>query len=357
MSGLIARWALRTMENQGKTHNVSHYISFDAPHKGANIPPGLVDMYRSLPNMGPSWWIAGIISLFSRELRNTLTAIDSPAARQLLLHNLPGGAPHPEFVRLQNDMRTLGYPQQCRNVAVVNGDRQNVSPNSRQLTATNTRLSPGDKIFNENYYYVVANLLIDVYTNKINQENGKIMALATFGTLTFPSYQESYLRANRNKDLTPGGHDRSLALEEYRKRGNYNYGFYFSFVPLFSSVDYSGSLASDQDQYIDATANPGGVQLTPAIVTNGLTPFAQIYGDNFNSEHPVAGISTWNNVARYEFNIDPVTTACGPPPTPFFGGTEQLCNFSVEILGEPTPIPVAGFGINAPGLNGSFTNV
>lgn len=41
MGGLVARVALRQMENDGQAHHTSHYISFDSPHNGANVPLGL----------------------------------------------------------------------------------------------------------------------------------------------------------------------------------------------------------------------------------------------------------------------------------------------------------------------------
>ncbi len=45
MSGLIARYALRTMENNGQPHHVGHFISFDSPHQGANLPVGILELY------------------------------------------------------------------------------------------------------------------------------------------------------------------------------------------------------------------------------------------------------------------------------------------------------------------------
>lgn len=40
MGGLVARYALRTMENDNKPHQVSTYVSHDSPHLGANVPLG-----------------------------------------------------------------------------------------------------------------------------------------------------------------------------------------------------------------------------------------------------------------------------------------------------------------------------
>ena len=42
MGGLIARYALKTMENRSEKHEVGTYISYDAPHLGAHIPLGVL---------------------------------------------------------------------------------------------------------------------------------------------------------------------------------------------------------------------------------------------------------------------------------------------------------------------------
>lgn len=42
MGGLIARYALKTMENNKTPHGVGTYVSYDSPHLGANVPQGLL---------------------------------------------------------------------------------------------------------------------------------------------------------------------------------------------------------------------------------------------------------------------------------------------------------------------------
>jgi triacylglycerol esterase/lipase EstA (alpha/beta hydrolase family) len=44
MSGLVARWALRQMENEGISHQVKLMICYDTPHQGANVPGGLTQL-------------------------------------------------------------------------------------------------------------------------------------------------------------------------------------------------------------------------------------------------------------------------------------------------------------------------
>jgi triacylglycerol esterase/lipase EstA (alpha/beta hydrolase family) len=51
MGGLVARYALKNMEQQGKVHDVCKYISINTPHKGANIPIGLQALVRYIQNL------------------------------------------------------------------------------------------------------------------------------------------------------------------------------------------------------------------------------------------------------------------------------------------------------------------
>lgn len=96
MGGLISRYTLKWMENNGKNTNTRLWISFDSPHKGANIAIG--DQH--------------FLNFFAEKANNKGAKdardrqINSPAAKQMLLHhyladlasgtrnNLPAGAPN-----------------------------------------------------------------------------------------------------------------------------------------------------------------------------------------------------------------------------------------------------------------------
>jgi len=49
--GLVARYALRKMEIEGKNHQTCKYISIDSPHKGANVPVGVQALVRHIENL------------------------------------------------------------------------------------------------------------------------------------------------------------------------------------------------------------------------------------------------------------------------------------------------------------------
>jgi len=129
MGGLISRYALSYMEQNGLEHETRLWLSFDAPHLGANVPIGFQHLLNYIA-YGP----LGDVTF--QELVDGL--LRNPAARQMLLdhvdgHLLPGdpvefdptivlptGAPNFR-TDFQDELDALGYPQNTRNIAISNG--------------------------------------------------------------------------------------------------------------------------------------------------------------------------------------------------------------------------------------------
>lgn len=149
MGGLISRYALRYMEQNTLTHDTRLYISFDSPHLGANVPIGLQYMFNALangpaPNAAAQAAIAGLL--------------DSPAAKQMLIDHysahlqvgslyvqdpsltLPAGAPNFRDA-FQSELETLGFPQNIRNVSMINGSKDGILTGSPGANFINTTLN------------------------------------------------------------------------------------------------------------------------------------------------------------------------------------------------------------------------
>jgi len=127
MGGLITRYALTYMEQESLDHQTGIWVSFDSPQRGANVPISF--QYA--------------INYFAEYLDNVDMAslrdvqLNSPAAKQMLLDHysshLESGDPYLQDNSIQlptpNSYRTtflatmdvLGFPQQTRNLALVNG--------------------------------------------------------------------------------------------------------------------------------------------------------------------------------------------------------------------------------------------
>lgn len=129
MGGLISRYALRYMEMNNLNHDTRLYLSFDSPHLGANVPIGFQHLFNYMAN-GP---------LGDVTLQDVVSSvISSSAAKQMLIDHylghlqagsqtefnnaiqLPTGAPNFRTA-FQNELNTMGFPQDTRNVAISNG--------------------------------------------------------------------------------------------------------------------------------------------------------------------------------------------------------------------------------------------
>ncbi|MFT3948485.1 MAG: T9SS type A sorting domain-containing protein [Agriterribacter sp.] len=116
MGGLVSRYALRWMELNGISHNTKLWISFDSPHKGANIPIGdqyFVDFYAS--NAGNE-----------KAKKGRDISLNSQAAKQMLLHHYSANATTPAGASnfrntWQTEIDNMGYPQNLRRIALING--------------------------------------------------------------------------------------------------------------------------------------------------------------------------------------------------------------------------------------------
>jgi hypothetical protein len=117
MGGQVAKWALRTMENQSKDHDAALYVSFDSPQQGANIALSVQSFIWFNANYGSAESRASILPRWN--------ALNRPAAQQLIVH-------HFNKIEQTNgcDLRQQfaaemiqigGYPSKTRNIATANG--------------------------------------------------------------------------------------------------------------------------------------------------------------------------------------------------------------------------------------------
>lgn len=137
MGGLVARYAIRRLlEQGGRTHNISHFISFDAPHKGANVPTGLQGLFTSFRDVR----LREAFNIEASSIREGNTYLNSKAAKQLLIR-YQGVTPHPDFTALQNEFDIMGFPNQggIQNISVVNGALDG------SIDESNLSYSPGDR--------------------------------------------------------------------------------------------------------------------------------------------------------------------------------------------------------------------
>lgn len=131
MGGLVARKALKNLELSSVSHNTSLYVSYDAPHLGANAPldiqgtvDGLVDKLDD--------HVAGYTS---SSLKRARYIYNSPAAREML-------TAAPEF----KAATAADFPERLVRIAVSSGSLLGV--NGRQVNS----VYEGEKIASFKFY-------------------------------------------------------------------------------------------------------------------------------------------------------------------------------------------------------------
>lgn len=146
MGGLISRYALSYMEANSMPHETRLFISFDTPHKGANIPISIQYLINYLAEVLADETAQSIIE----------GVFNSPAAKEMLVDHiqahlldgsveqdptklLPEGAPNFRDA-FQEELDLLGFPELVRNVAMINGSRQGTTTGQPDMQIVDTTI-------------------------------------------------------------------------------------------------------------------------------------------------------------------------------------------------------------------------
>lgn len=144
MGGLIASYALKTMENMNRPHNVSTFISADTPYLGANVPIGILHAANDLLyNFKVGKYTVDYLAdeILGEEQKDGLSFVKSllgaESVKQMLINYVtPAGVidntVHNAFM---NEFYSLGFPsgdkgKPLRMFAVSNGGGNNYTPDS-----------------------------------------------------------------------------------------------------------------------------------------------------------------------------------------------------------------------------------
>ncbi|PHR13226.1 MULTISPECIES: T9SS type A sorting domain-containing protein [Aequorivita] len=205
MGGLIARYALSYMEDNSLDSETRLYISFDAPHRGANIPISLQYLIN--------YFAIQVGDATAQQVVDQL--LNSPAAKEMLTDHLLGhllagsdyeqdptkvlplGAPgfRNEF---QAELDALGFPGNVRNVTMINGAGNGTTTGSPGITIVNTNLE------------IDATTDVDValnFTPAANQSNTVTDVTVNFFGFPINTYQTTAQSPNNTAgvDSAPGG--------------------------------------------------------------------------------------------------------------------------------------------------------
>lgn len=257
MGGLVGRYALAWLENQGAPARVRTFISFDAPHGGANIP------------LGVQYWL-DFFQDQAADAAYLLGRLDTPAARQMLLYHHtspPGttGQSDPLRAALSADFAAVGgWPQQPRLAAVANG--------------SGARADQGYAAGAQLISYEYASFLVDIVGNVwAVPDAASLRIFQGLIDLIWPLPDASMsvtVAGTRPWDNAPGGYRATLAQMDTTA---VTYGDIVAVHPNHCFVPTVSALAlPTDDPFFDVAGTPD---------LAALTPFDAVYYPAANQEH------------------------------------------------------------------------
>ncbi len=255
MGGLCARYALAYMETHGLEHRVRNFISFDAPHQGANIP------------LGVQYWL-DFFSGLSDSAADMLSRLNRPAARQMLVYHYTDaagttGEPDPLRGDMLADFASVGeYPQNLRKVAIANGSGGMLGQD----------FGPGDQIIQYEY----ADFLTTITGNVWAVPDGTDQTIfdGYIRIIILPTSMTVNVSGTKPYDSAPGGWRESMADMDSTEAP------YGDIVALFEHHCFIPTVSALAVETEDLFYNVGG---DASILSH--TPFDMVYFPAGNQDH------------------------------------------------------------------------
>lgn len=276
MGGLITRYALTTMEKNKEEHYTKMWISFDSPHKGADIPVAL----QYLMEFGED---------LSSAFEKGKDALHSSAAKQMLLSRNRS-----EFTDLYSKLDLLGYPKSSKNFAISNGGISKLyNQDGGQIIDLNVTVKSALNMPNwiSNNLAVSDNILLKAKGNGTkNNQDSEILDASKINFINLTYTSKKITQKAFSHENAPGGWHSGLYLVNYSD-ANINKKFEY-----FSNRD--SHLPYTKATFI-STTSAFGVDVTPQTIhknhtdfTASQTPFDEIHGMQTNEEHVRISAST-----------------------------------------------------------------
>jgi hypothetical protein len=257
MGGLTTRFALTDMEANQHPHHVRTWISYDSPHRGANIP------------LGVQYWMDFFASE-SSDAAYLRDILNSPAARQMLVVHFTNPASNtassdPLRAVFLNDLAQIGnFPNLPRTVAMANGSGYQ----------TGEDFAPADQLIRWEY----SSFLLDITGNVWALPNAQAHNIFVGVWNPIWPLPDHYLTVNLQPtwpwDNAPGGWKNSMAVMDAIDPGTGDIIALHPnhcFIPTISSLD----LAVD-DPFHPIAGDPN---------LYSLTEFDSLYFPVENQEH------------------------------------------------------------------------
>jgi len=316
MGGLVTRWALKEMENSGENHNVRIWVSFEGPHQGANVSTAIQYAARETD----AW--------------ASLNKLKRPASKQMIVQHISsvnnniisGGAPGFRN-RFDNELNTLGYPENLRKVALINGSTQgelNHTP-GQEFVYINTKFAsfPWTNILDGHLHFTK-----NSNTNRVLYMNYSWYA---DGLLSDFSGYTSTSSAIGSYDNAPGCTFEMVGDADLSEDNLYSHISWsiFGFDTYTNITQYEDSFTfMTSKSTLDFQGNPNlNEPICYNLVASSETPFDSYFAPEHNEPHVQLNTSNvnWllNELASEE--ATPPQTYCSEPVELTLNGSEELC--------------------------------
>jgi hypothetical protein len=257
MGGLAGRYALAYMETAGLPHRTRAFISFDGPHRGADIP------------LGMQYWVK-FFSAESASAAFLLERLDTPAARQMLLYHYTDpagstGTADPLRAAFLADLESAGgYPQEPRLVAVANGSGG----------GSGQGFAPGEQVIRYEYSSLLVSIIGNVWAVP-DETSTRIFRGVIDRIWPYPDDAlQVTVSGTEPLDCAPGGWRNSMQQMDETEAP---YGDIVALHPNHCFIPTVSALDVDTDDLFHHIAED------PEIMSR--TPFDTIYYPATNEEH------------------------------------------------------------------------
>jgi len=281
MGGLLGRYALADMETHGIPHRVRTFVSFDAPHAGADIPLGI------------QYWMQFFAGQ-STSAATLLAELDRPAARQMLVYHLTSppsaAAPDPLRATLLGDLAAVGgFPALPRTVAIANGSGSRVGQG----------FAPGDQLIRYEYGSLFVTLKGNVWA--LPQLTTKMVFDGRISIVLIQNTTQTVSVTNTQAfDSAPGGWRSSMTQMDTTTAP---YGDIVALYPHHCFIPTVSALALDTSDLLYDIAGDSNLL--------AHTPFDAVYFPAEDQEHVAI---TAQNAAWFLDEIEAGLTGVGDAP-------------------------------------------
>lgn len=304
MGGLISRFALAHMEEEGDNHFTKLLMTFDSPHRGAYLSLGLQHTYDYLFTVAEHLPF-GLGNAVAKQ-RQTL---DAKGTQQLLNYHYkyspgytsqPSPDQHDFFAKLHALNGGIGYPMKCRKIAVANG-----SSNATKQA----NMGYHDKLVEIDFSIALLSLFSRTWAlpdlsqggglKKISRNNLMVIVPIAPG-VAIPIWHRKTKKVNHSLpyDNCPAGNDhfhkdfKDLIKEKLRVGIFWARNANNAFIPTMSSLDLDSINVPDWNLLYNVKSNYNiGNANSAYTFANPNIPFDAIYCSPENQRHVYTSIT------------------------------------------------------------------